>query len=245
LDDVEAAGKVISIVPARDGKVYEIRNTALGRFTTPVVGCEMLSDVRAGYFPAPDIPRIPMNLLMRIIGFFRYFTNQEANSEALVNIYWDKEAKEFAVDTPEQIVSKISVHSNTNPDYLDERYIHFMDIHSHNSMKAFFSATDDQDEKATRLYTVIGRLDKYFPEIKTRISNGGKFHEIDPGEVFELIGLPFPDEWREKVNFRASHKDIGNGTKGCTGADCLGNIDDYDLPWHIGDSKRHRDGDYL
>ena len=79
----------------------------------------------------------------------------------------------------------------------------------HNSMRAFFSAKDDADEKATRLYSVVGRLDKYFPEIKTRISNGGKYWPIDPAEVFESVGTgkPFPDEWKEKVRFREQHGD--------------------------------------
>ena len=211
MDEVDAAGKVISILPAKDGKVYEVRDTHLGRFITPVVGSEMLSDVRAGFIPAPGIPRIPMDLVMRIIAFFRYLTLGGGDNEALVNIYWDSHGKTFVVDTPEQIVSKLSVHSNENPDYLNERFIHFMDIHSHNSMRAFFSATDNKDEKATRLYTVIGRLDKYFPEIKTRISNGGKFHEIDPSEVFEYIARPFPDVWKEKVKFRERHNDDRNG----------------------------------
>ena len=206
--EVEAAGKVISYLPARDGKVYETRKTLFGRFTTPVVGCELLSDVKAGFIPAEGIPRIPMDLTMKIISFFRHYTCFGDGNEALVNIYWDSHSEEFLVDTPTQIVSKTSVYSKENLDYTDDRFIHFMDIHSHNSMQAFFSHIDDEDEKATRLYTVIGRLDSYFPEIKTRISNGGKFHEIDPAEVFEYIQHPFPEEWTDKVQFRASHKDV-------------------------------------
>ncbi|MCL2422247.1 MAG: Mov34/MPN/PAD-1 family protein, partial [Defluviitaleaceae bacterium] len=212
IDEVNAAGKAISYLPARDGKVYEIRDNALGRFITPVAGCDLLSDVRAGYTPALGIPRIPMDLIMRIIAFFRYLTFNGAGKEpkeALVNIYWDSQHKVFVVDTPEQIVSNVSVHSNENLDFLNERYIHYMDIHSHNTMRAYFSETDNADEKATRLYTVIGCLDKFFPEIKTRISNGGKFHEIEPSEVFEFIARTFPEEWKEKVNFRKAHKDEG------------------------------------
>jgi len=115
--------------------------------------------------------------------------------------------KAFVIDAPEQTVSNVSVHSNENTDYLNERYIHFMDIHSHNSMRASFSPVDDKDEKATRLYTVIGHLDRYFPEIKTRISNGGKFLEIDPSEIFEYIARPFPPEWKENVITREAHED--------------------------------------
>jgi PRTRC genetic system protein A len=237
MNEVETAGKLISILPAKDGKVYEVRKNSLGRFITPVVGCEMLSDVRAGFTPASGIPRIPADLTMMIISFFQHLTRQCGDNEALVNVYWDSRDKKFIVDTPEQIVSKVSVHSTENPDYQSERFLHYMDIHSHNSMKAFFSATDNADEKATRLYTVIGRLDKYFPEIKTRISNGGKFHEIDPTEVFEFIEEQFPSEWKEKVSFRSAHKDKSNACDCAANqsADCTG--DEESCPWRLKGNK--------
>ena len=211
MDDAQASGKIISIVPARDGKVYEIRNTEMGKFITPITGCDLLSDVSAGFIPA--LPLIPMDLTMRIVAFFRYFTRHGADNEALINIFWDKHNREFIVDAPEQAVTSVSVNSNISADYADERYIHYMDVHSHNSMRAFFSATDNADEKATRLYTVIGRLDKYFPDIKTRISNGGKYHEIDPGEVFEIVSKPFPQDWKDRVRFRDPHSDADSAAE--------------------------------
>jgi PRTRC genetic system protein A len=207
LDEAESAGKLISIVPAKDGVVYEIRNTEMGEFITPTSGDSLLSEIRAGFVRA--LPLIPKKLLLQIIAFFRHFTLHGADSEALLNIYWDKHNSEFIVDAPEQIVSKTSVNSRVSEDYANEkRYIHYMDIHSHNTMRAFFSAIDNADEKATRLYAVVGRLQKFIPNIKVRLSNGGKFLEIKPGEVFEPIGEMFPDEWLDKVSFRASHKDM-------------------------------------
>lgn len=203
LEEAEAAGKVISIVPSRDGNVYEIRNTEMGRFITPVTAgspggsCELLSDVRAGFIPA--LPHIPMELVMEIVSFFRHYMSDGMEREVLVNVYWDTEEKRFLIDAPEQTVTKASVNSKTNDMYAGKRYIHYMDIHSHNSMKAFFSGVDDKDERATRLYSVIGNLHEYFPDIKTRISNGGKFLEINPEEVFELVTRPFPDDWKGKV----------------------------------------------
>jgi PRTRC genetic system protein A len=203
LEEAALAGTVISIIPARDGLVYEMRRTPMGRFITPVVGCDMLSEVRAGFVPA--LPRIPSDLLVKIVTFFRSYMSDDFEREVLVNIYWDALNAEYVVDAPEQIVGKASVESHENIDFANDRYIHFMDVHSHNSMKAFFSAIDDKDEKATRLYTVIGNLHEYFPDIKTRLSNGGKFWNIDPGEVFELVARPFPVEWMSKVHFRAAH----------------------------------------
>lgn len=204
LEEAETAGKVISIVPAKDGKVYEIRDTEMGKFITPVSGCELLSDVQAGFIPA--LPRIPAELMMQVIAFFRHFTNQEGKKEALVNIYWDKNTQEFVADAPEQVVTEVSINSQISDELANDRYIHYMDIHSHNTMPAFFSSVDDHDEKATRLYCVIGRLNECVPEIKARISNGGKFLDIDPAEVFELVGAPFPDEWKDKVHSQPKHK---------------------------------------
>ena len=211
LEDAESAGKVISIVPGRDGNVYEIRNTNIGKFITPTSDCDMLSDVRAGFIPA--LPRIPMDTVMQIVSFFRYYMRNGSNREALVNVYWDKQDRQFLIDAPEQIVTPVSVNSRTGDDYANDRYVHFMDIHSHNSMRAFFSAVDDSDEKATRLYTVIGNLHEYFPDIKTRISNGGKFLNINPLEVFELADVSFPMKWTENVKFRTQHDDLKSDTK--------------------------------
>ncbi len=201
MDEAESAGKVISIVPARDGKVYEIRNTEMGRFITPVNNCELLSDIRAGFIPA--LPPIPHTILLDIISFFRNFMRYGPEKEALINIYWDKFDRKYIANPPKQVVSKISVMSELSDEFNDKRYIHYMDVHSHNSMKAFFSQTDNADEKATRLYSVIGRLDKYFPEIKVRMSNGGKHMEIDLGLVFEQIydGY-YPNDWANNVVLR-------------------------------------------
>ena len=213
MDEVNAADKVISILPAKDGKVYEIRKNVMGKFITPLIteslggSCELLSDVRAGFVSA--LPRIPVDMMMKIVTFFRYCSD-EGDGEAILNIYWDRLCRSFHIDAPEQTATKASVESVENLNFADDRYIHFMDIHSHNDMKAFFSAVDDKDEKATRLYSVIGHLDKYFPDIKTRISNGGKFCEIDPSEVFELVAKPFPDDWKSKVHFRECHE-VDNG----------------------------------
>ena len=184
--------------------MYEIRNTEMGRFITPVSGCELLSEVQAGFIPA--LPRIPAELMSQILAFFRHFVQNGVENEALLNIYWDKENQEFIVDAPEQVVSKISVDTRLSEKFASDRYIHYMDIHSHNTMGAFFSPVDDHDERATRLYTVVGRLDQCIPEVRTRISNGGKFLEIDPSEVFEFAGCSFPKEWKDRVNIKPKHK---------------------------------------
>lgn len=76
----------------------------------------------------------------------------------------------------------------------------YADLHSHNRMPAVFSKTDDHDERATRVYMVVGRLDRYFPEITVRISNGGCFLEIAPEQVLEMPPAGhFPQEWLTQI----------------------------------------------
>ena len=59
-----------------------------------------------------------------------------------------------------------------------------MDIHSHSSMGAFFSRTDDEDERGLRLYMVVGRLDTLLPEVKMRVGVYGYFSPVQREEVF-------------------------------------------------------------
>ena len=67
----------------------------------------------------------------------------------------------------------------------------YADVHSHNSMPAKLSPVDDKDEKATRLYIVMGNLDRFFPSITARVSCGGTQIDIDPHLVIESAGEEF------------------------------------------------------
>lgn len=196
------SGKAIAYVPSDDGNVYEIRKNEIGIFRAKANKIRGLTKVRAGFTPA--LPLIPFDMLSEIIDFFRYFADRKNICEALVNVYWDAENKRYIVKVPEQKVGAAAV-DTVLPDVEDD-LIHVMDIHSHNYMKAYFSETDDRDEKATRIYTVIGRLDKMLPDIKMRISVGGKFEEINPMDMFEYPFDDFPSEWLDNVT---EYKDGG------------------------------------
>jgi len=184
-------------VPGSDGKVYEIRNEEMGRFITPAGTTEGLSEITAGFIPA--LPLIPNHQLQQIISFFRSFLTTAGNYEAIANIFWDREEQVFVTSIPKQSVERARADSILSAFADTNRYLHYMDIHSHNVMNAKFSAIDDTDEKATRLYAVVGRLNSYFPRIKVRLSNGGKYKEIDPALVLEPYCVDYPDEWDEQV----------------------------------------------
>ena len=190
--------KLICLIPAGDGRVYEMRKTDVGEMVVPKSRVAEFAEVRAGFVPA--LPRIPREVTGRIISFFRSFMNEDAEYEALAFVYWDRENEDFVVHIPRQRTTKASVYANLTDNCLpEERYLHYADIHSHNSMEAKFSAVDDRDEKASRLYVVVGRPDNFYPSVSARISCGGTYLPIDPELVMEGAGEEFPAEWPDRV----------------------------------------------
>jgi hypothetical protein len=95
-----------------------------------------------------------------------------------------------------------------------------MELHSHNSMAAFWSGTDDAHERANQFYMVMGKLDSTL-EYKVRFCAGGKFVDTNLFTIVEppvtyiqvsnditykvptvdefLIEIPFPAEWMDKL----------------------------------------------
>ena len=198
VEAARASDKVICILPANDGKIYEMRKSELGEFIAPKHKVVDFAEVRAGFTPA--LPLIPRELMGQIIAFFRSFMNEGMEYEAMVFLYWDRQEEEFVVYVPKQSASKASIHADLSGNTLpEERYLHYADIHSHNSMAAKFSAIDDADEKATRLYIVVGRLDRFYPDVTARVSCGGTYLPIDPHLVMEGVGEEFPAEWLDQV----------------------------------------------
>ena len=60
-----------------------------------------------------------------------------------------------------------------------------IEIHSHNTMSAFFSDTDDAEETGLRIYAVIGRVDQPVVDIRVRVSVYGHYWTIPYEWVFE------------------------------------------------------------
>ena len=59
------------------------------------------------------------------------------------------------------------------------------EFHSHGRHRAFFSATDDRDERGFRVYGVVGRLDKPEPESTLRLGIYGHFAPLHWSQVFD------------------------------------------------------------
>lgn len=60
-----------------------------------------------------------------------------------------------------------------------------MDIHSHHGMPAYFSPTDDADEKGCRIYGVLGTIFTQ-PELALRVGVWGDYAQLKMLDVFEV-----------------------------------------------------------
>lgn len=197
--DARKSDKAIVLLPSSDGRLYQMRKTPVGTFTAQADILPEFPDVNPGF--QMTVPKIPMHLLLFIWDFFAGLSERYA-LEALVHILFDTKRNEYTVRVPKQKLTHVSVDSVMEEEY-PEHMIHVMDIHSHNTMPAKFSPVDDEDEKPTRLYAVMGRLDKVLPEITVRASCGGKFIPIEPADVFDIKSTSFPHSkiWDEQIEF--------------------------------------------
>lgn len=174
-----------------------MRKTPVGAFTAQAGNLPEFPDVVPGF--QMSVPKIPMSLLLFIWDFFAGISEKYA-LEALAHILYDTKRNKYIVRIPKQKLTHTSVDSVMEEEY-PEHLIHVMDIHSHNTMPAEFSSIDDEDEKPTRLYAVMGRLDKILPDITVRASCGGKFIPIEPADVFDIssTSLSHPKIWDKKI----------------------------------------------
>lgn len=132
-----------------------------------------------------DIPKIPFTILQQVVSFFREVWAKH-KSEALVRIFFDREATTWHVHVPRQDVSSGGVQHQDDFDK-EGKLLHVADIHSHCTMSAFFSSTDDADEKkAVRLYGVIGKINDISPASNWRAWSGKEFIKLSIREVVEL-----------------------------------------------------------
>lgn len=158
-EDAEDGDSIV----AEDG-IYKLVRSVIGdfwikaeSFKTKMIGMPKMSE---SFIQSTDIPKIPGKLFYGIIRFYRkiYETNK---NEVMAQIWWDKEAQEFLVEVPEQEVAGASItYQRTGGWYDDPNKVLILTSHSHHTMGAFYSATDNSDERGKHgIYSfVFGNL---------------------------------------------------------------------------------------
>jgi len=165
------AGLFYNYILAGNGIFVRARSPLLGATVqiadAPVRG--LLPFKERVELPMGSIPKYIYNLALSIL-----FTDR--CQERYLAVTWEGE---YRLKVPYQETSTCGVIYERLPSTV-------LDIHSHGTMRPFFSGTDDQDEQGLRLYMVVGRLDTLMPEIEMRIGVYGYFAPILLNEVFDV-----------------------------------------------------------
>lgn len=129
-------------------------------------------------------PRIPGGLLRDVLADAR----GNLHLEAMYHFRYRPE-RGWTVTRPEQAQSWARVGYRYDPADVA------LDLHSHNTMPAFFSPTDDADEQGGRFYAVIGHLDRPEPQLMLRMGLYGHWLYDVPGLALFDDLEPFVDTY--------------------------------------------------
>lgn len=213
-----------TMVICGDG-TYLLRKNEIGRFVRQLTKHPMpaLGDGPGEGSFSLSLPKIPASILRQQVSFYREVMKKHNNAEAYTMILWDREEKEYVVVCPKQKISRGSVQYDLGKEWSPERYLSVVSCHSHNTMAAFFSGTDDADEKGDMCYMVVGHLDRPVPTFRIRASVAGsqiKFLELNElfsmdeedwnlaAPTWEQNLFPFPKDWMSKLNVEANYVSI-------------------------------------
>lgn len=151
------------------------------------------------------IPRIPFKYLLMALAFYRDVHARD-KTEASLLFFWNKDNKplpatysdgtkitgllvdgQLVVYVPKQVNSSTlsEFHMDTAVTWFRENLSLLAETHSHHTMKAFFSATDNANENATQFYGVWGEINNQEPAFAFRYCSGDTKKEISPDSLFE------------------------------------------------------------
>jgi PRTRC genetic system protein A len=228
---------------------YLIINNKIGKFTVK------MTDIKHPGLPEDigkstvqlHVPKIPERIYNQIKSFFRDIADRMNDAEAFAQIYYDTRENKYIVHVPEQTVSKASVRydAEKNLNEIDrDRYIFVFEVHSHNTMNAFFSGTDNGDEKETKFYGVMGKIKDSVIDEKYRFMVNGKEFLIDKSMIFDLTENKetYPATWN--TNVKKYNYTPPKGTYSAGRQRLMFPHDDYhtdELPAHMHDPDYYMD----
>lgn len=161
------------MVQGRDGNRYRIEQMPYGCFDCREDGREVDFHLSA--------QKIPGRLFYEIFRFFR----KNPCKEAAAQIFYDDSKGAYELHFPRQRAGACSVVFDRDMQ-LEEEKVLVMDVHSHGRMDAFFSSVDNHDEKGTRLFLVLGKIDREMPAWRLRAGIAGNYRELALTDVFEM-----------------------------------------------------------
>lgn len=146
-----------------------------------------------------DLPKIKKDLFMQAVAFFKAIYDRD-KTEAVLVLYWNPKTNDMVWSCPEQKNSGGSSEYKDSPP--GEGYMPILHTHSHASMTAFHSGTDDNDEKFIDGYNItVGKLNGNI-EYESRVMIGGVSIKVAMSFIIDgwTEEMPsFPGEWMKKA----------------------------------------------
>ena len=111
---------------------------------------------------------------------------QSLPNEVAAQLFFDRERRRYFLYVPDQRQSPGGVVFERSSS-MEQKHTLIADLHTHDTMPAFFSPTDDRDEMGWRIFIVLGQLDKEIPECKIRVGANGSFLDLSDrvGQLFD------------------------------------------------------------
>ena len=132
------------------------------------------------------IPKPDYSLLEKLWKMNRYVMQTNNGAEFYASLFWNTEKQEYEIVVPEQTVSGASVHFE-EPQDTDTKFL-VIDHHSHNTMSAFFSGTDDNNDYARfKISLVMGKISSAGFETKQRVVINGLFRDVALKDIFDNV----------------------------------------------------------
>lgn len=168
-----------------------------------------------------NLPRVPRSIMERMYDFFDA-VHTRWGGEAIVFLYYSPEKRSFRLAVPPQTLFRyqtISGFWRTEMRVVygwlprPEGFIKLGDAHSHGDLPAFFSCTDDKDDRDDGLRITLGRLDRSRPDVEVSFVVNGTRFILNPEDALEdfFDPVPPPPEWLERVTCQM--EDSGSGRK--------------------------------
>lgn len=186
--DLNKSTKQFAVALYKDG-IWEKRENQIGTFIFKRQELKDIPFVSQTITPSFSLKvnKLPINILKSTVNLFKDIMKTMNNSESMVQIFLDTENNKYLIYVPEQYVSGASIRFLHNQEYQNnEKLLWVLDIHSHNTMNAFFSGGDDRDEKSTRIYGVLGQLDREEYASKWRAGCDGKYFNLSIDDIFDV-----------------------------------------------------------
>ncbi len=186
--DLPAFDGMFQYVVARNGLFIRGEDSRM-RAVVQVAACTLFGPAEIEPMAELKVDRVPGVWLRSVLASAR----QRLPNEAMYEFIWDGTEHHAVTHTWRCLMPRQRA-TPTAVDVLDIHPDTVVDLHSHNSMAAFFSETDDADEQGLRFYAVIGRIDTDAPEIRVRVGVYGHFMDVPAEMIFDDLG-PFEDQY--------------------------------------------------